>query len=39
MNDFVIVRADFKSYIDSVNSKYVYENYADFDIIKVHMED
>ena len=27
MNDFVIVRADFKSFFDSVKSEYVYEKY------------
>lgn len=27
MNDFVIVRADFKSFFDSVNSNYVYDKY------------
>lgn len=34
MNDFVIVRADFKSFFDSVNSKYVYKKYILPSIIK-----
>lgn len=34
MNDFVIVRADFKSFFDSVKSEYVYEKYILSSIIK-----
>lgn len=34
MNDFVIVRADFKSFFDSVKSEYVYEKYILPSIIK-----
>lgn len=34
MNDFVIVRADFKSFFDSVNSKFVYDNYILPSILK-----
>lgn len=34
MNDFVIVRADFKSFFDSVKSEYVYEKYIMSSIIK-----
>ena len=34
MNDFVIIRADFKSFFDSVNSKYVYEKYILPSILK-----
>lgn len=34
MNDFVIVRADFKSFFDSVNSEYVYNKYVLHSIIK-----
>ena len=34
MNDFVIVRADFKSFFDSVRSKYVYEKYILPSLIK-----
>lgn len=34
MNDFVIVRADFKSFFDSVKSGYVYEKYILPSIIK-----
>lgn len=34
MNDFVIVRADFKSFFDSVKSEYVYEKYILTSIIK-----
>lgn len=46
MNDFVIIRADFKSFFDSVKSQYVYEKYirdsflrrADKDIIKAYVD-
>lgn len=34
MNDFVIVRADFKSFFDSVKSRYVYEKYILPSLIK-----
>lgn len=34
MNDFVIVRADFKSFFDSVKSQYVYDKYILPSIIK-----
>ena len=34
MNDFVVVRADFKSFFDSVKSEYVYEKYILPSIIK-----
>lgn len=34
MNDFVLVRADFKSFFDSVNSEYVYNKYILPSIIK-----
>ncbi len=34
MNDFVIVKADFKSFFDNVKSKYVYEKYILPSIIK-----
>lgn len=34
MNDFVIVRADFKSFFDSVKSEYIYEKYILSSIIK-----
>ena len=34
MNDFVIVRADFKSFFDSVKSEYVYEKYILPSIVK-----
>ena len=34
MNDFVIIRVDFKSFFDSVNSKHVYEKYISPSIIK-----
>lgn len=36
MNDFVIVRADFKSFFDSVLSKHVYDQYIRDSLIKRH---
>ena len=36
MNDFVIVRADFKSFFDSVLIEHVYNNYIHISLIKEH---